>query len=480
MKKTIYNIILSGGVGKRLWPLSRPGYPKQFLKIFTEQNKSLFDLCIENNNFTVHDAQIKLKKVLVGNFEHRFILNQEYKNELNDFDLLILEPLAKNTFVAILIAILEIKKIEKDNNFYLFVTPSDHLINDKNNYQNKIIQSFNELKESDPMFFGIPTNFPSTQYGYIETEYNENSEFKKVKSFTEKPSKKLASSYHIQKNYYWNSGIFLFSFSWICDFLNELKNPILNSLKEISSNSFNVDQFITFQNLEYSNLNYRSIDYELFDHFFKININRSSPKLLCLDVGWDDLGSFKSILNNSKKDKFSNYVSNSSQINIINSSNNLVFTKLNTIVNNLNNLVIIQDGNDLLVSDINSVPSYENTEINLGNSPNFDRRPWGYYEVLDRGVNFLVKKITIFPKHSISLQFHKKRSEHWVVTEGNARVNKNNHLIDLSQNESIFIKKGEIHQISNTGPTNLVIIEVQTGNLISEDDIVRLEDQYDR
>jgi mannose-1-phosphate guanylyltransferase/mannose-6-phosphate isomerase len=460
----IMPVILCGGMGTRLFPLSRNNIPKQFL--YLENNG--YSL-LQNTIIRLIDAGIN-EICLMSNAKYLNILNSqliELKNKSNVKFHIFLEPSFRNTFPAIYF-MLNYFYNNNDNYFTnLLFLPSDHIY-DKKEF-NTLINNFD--KNNAVTLVGISPTHPETGYGYIYANNDDVVEFK------EKPCLKMAEKYLLNKNYYWNSGMFLFNKN-ILPVVNNLYPNIVNEISNIvylsknhalSTNNF--DEYnvkITYIHQDYDNMENISVDYALMEKIKNI-------KIIKYNGLWSDIGSYNSLINFSNE-----YIGHKSNSNYVN-------TKKQVVMSNVNNISLVETEDCILVSDLKLSQDIKNLyelvktqKNNLINNEYKDFRPWGFYEVIQDTPTFKLKKITVYPGKKLSLQSHNKRFEHWTCLEGNGMAQINDDFINLSLNKSVFIKIGDKHRLINNGTENLVIIELQTGNYFGEDDIIRYEDDYGR
>lgn len=453
-------VILCGGSGTRLWPVSRSLYPKQFVKLF--ENESLFQKTVKRN------TTLSKSFTVVINQEQYFMgLDQmeELKLPLNKS--FILEPTGRNTAPAIAMA-----AFNAGPDDILLVVPSDHLIENQSEYENAVHKA-RELAQQDRLVtFGIKPSYPETGYGYIEASGVE------VKSFKEKPDKATAETYLRAGNYFWNSGMFCFKAKI---FLQELKTHAPD-IYESSLQTFEharKDQAIRLLLEDMKTIRSESIDYAVMEKSKRVNVTPG-------DFGWSDLGSFDSLYETLPKDKAGNTLSENTIH--IGSKNNLVISDerlISTIdvedlmiVDTKDALVISRKGSTQKVKELVAEVKKRNPE--MANVHMTAHRPWGTYSILEDKPGYKVKQITVRPGAKLSLQYHHHRSEHWIVVTGVATVTVGENTFDLKANESTYIPKEAKHRLANLGKENLVIIEAQVGNYLGEDDIVRLQDDYKR
>ena len=460
------NIILCGGSGTRLWPISRTLMPKQFVKLFS--NKSLFQLTTKRN------SKFCTNNFIVSNTEQYFLAidqleeNSEFNIKHSTF---LLEPVGRNTAPAIALACMALNSDE-----IVLVTPSDHLIKDEVEYQ-KVIQRAKELASQNYLVtFGIKPTFPETGFGYIEAIDFETED---VKAFHEKPDLTTAIKYLEAGNYYWNSGMFMFKAGV---FLEELQK-YSPKLYETSLTAFENKQLIADNQLrithEYmSAIPEDSIDYSVMEKSSKVKVVPS-------DIGWSDVGSFDALYDELPKDengntKNSNYIS-------IDSKNNLVYgndRKIATV--DIEDLIIVDTIDALLISQkgssqkVKQVVKEIRKNSDIHNIHSTVHRPWGTYTILEDTPGYKIKRIVVQPGKRLSLQKHFHRNEHWIVVSGTATVTVGAEKKLIRPNESTYIKMGEMHRLSNEGKIPVVLIEAQVGEYTGEDDIIRCEDDFNR
>jgi len=454
------NIILCGGSGTRLWPISRTLMPKQFVKLFDEQ--SLFQLTVKRNS-KVCDSQF-----IISNTEQYFLALDQLEELNKTNNKYLLEPIGRNTAPAIALACMALGKDE-----IVLVTPSDHLIKDEDEYK-KVLEKAEELaKEDNLVTFGITPTFAETGFGYIESI--KDSYY--VKAFHEKPDSKTAQSYLDAGNYYWNSGMFMFKAGV---FLEELKiySPEIYESSLTAYNKSKKDNVIRIAHDDMANIPEDSIDFAVMEKSQKVKVVPS-------DINWSDVGSFDALFEELPKDINGNTL-NDKHISI-NSKNNLVYGKdkyISTI--DVKDLIIVDTGDALLVSKkgssqkVKQVVNEIKKTTDLHNIHLTAHRPWGTYTVLEDTPGYKIKTIVVKPGKKLSLQKHYHRNEHWIVVSGTATVTVGDTTKLIRPNESTYIKMGEIHRLSNEGKIPVVLIEAQVGEYTGEDDIVRLEDDFNR
>ena len=465
----IVPVILSGGSGTRLWPLSRKLYPKQFLSL--AKKTTLFQDTIMR---LPHKASSPL---IICNEEHRFIVAEQLRQINSANEGIILEPIGKNTAPAIAIAAMHL--IKENDDPILLVLSADHLIENDQDFLQSINIASNIAMDGKMVALGVRPKKPEIGYGYIEVDSSKKNEFYDIISFTEKPNLEIAKQYLKSGNHYWNSGIFMFKASV---YLNELKKyePEMFAICQKSCIQKLKDlDFIRLDNEEFYKCPSKSIDYAVME---KTKVGVVVP----FDGNWSDIGSWKSLWSSKPKDSHNNVCEGDVMLNnvknsFIHSSNRLVA------VNDLSDIVIVDTQDALLVS---SKKNSQDVRLIVEKLKDKDRsesdnhrkvyRPWGYFDSLDCGEGFQVKRIFVNSGAKLSLQKHQKRAEHWVIVKGIAKVTCGEKVFQLFENQSTYIPRGEIHRLENNGDETLEIIEIQTGEYFGEDDIIRIEDAYER
>ncbi|HDX4025479.1 TPA: mannose-1-phosphate guanylyltransferase/mannose-6-phosphate isomerase [Escherichia coli] len=466
----IIPIIMAGGSGTRLWPLSRSLYPKQFLSLINEN--SLLQETLKRL-----DGLNCLPPVIVSNNEHRFIVAEQLRQfGVDDFQI-ILEPVGRNTAPAVALAAL--KSLELHGDHRMLVLAADHAIQDIEAFHAAVLAAEQESVDNKLVTFGIVPTKPETGYGYIKKgEQVKNSVFK-VNSFVEKPDLETAKNYLEQKCYLWNSGMFMFKASVYLDELKKFRPDILAACKEsLSSASTDLD-FIRLNSDVFAECPDESIDYAVME-------KTQDCVVIPLDADWSDIGSWTSLWEISEKDEHEN-VSHGDVINY-NSRNNYIYSEGSLISTvGVNNLIIVQTKDALLVAQQDNVQDIKKIVEILKKQKRSEHishrevyRPWGRYDSVERGDRYQVKRITVKPGECLSTQMHHHRAEHWVVVAGTAKVTCGERTFFVTENESTFIPIGTVHTLENPGKIPLEVIEIQSGVYLGDDDIVRLSDKYGR
>ena len=475
----IVPVILSGGSGSRLWPLSRAHYPKQFINLV-------------NKTTLFQDTVLRLPEnlnnpLVICNEDHRFLAAEQLRQIDKKSCGIILEKIGRNTAQAIALAALKLKK--KFNDPILLVLSADHYIENINAFHDAIEIAKKNAEDGKMVTFGIEPTGPETGYGYIKAKQSENSLAMNIDCFKEKPNIELAKEYldeNIQlklKNcplsWYWNSGMFMFKASTYLNELEKYEPEMLASCKK----SFQPEEidfdFIRLNNDEFLKCSEKSIDFAVLEH-------TQNSIIVPLDANWSDIGSWSSLVDVKTKDKNGNVIEGDVIIDevfdtYLSSSNRLISAI------GVSNLVIIDTPDALLIANKQNSQKIKNIVEKLKKNNRYEvdnhrkvYRPWGSFDSIERGDGFQVKRIIVNPNAKLSLQKHQYRSEHWVVIKGIAMVTCGEELFELKENESTYIPQNTIHRLENQTNTPLEIIEIQTGSYLGEDDIIRLEDDYQR
>ena len=467
---TIIPVILLGGSGTRLWPVSRKNHPKQFLNLMEDQT------LLQATLSRLDGIENLESSIVLCNEEHRFTTAEqlaEMDRELGD---IILEPVGKNTAPAVTIAAL--RALEKQDDALLLVLPADHVIKNTQAFHDAINKAIKAATNNKLVTFGIVPLKPETGYGYIKRDKEEDGLFI-VKEFVEKPNLSTAEDYLNSGDYYWNSGMFLFKASV---FLKELKNFQPNMLSHCQDALAKSEQDLDFIRLDreaFTVCPSDSIDYAVME-------KTDNAVVVPLDAEWSDIGSWDALWEIEQKNAEGNVLKG--DVLTHNAQNCLVKaeSKLVTLVG-VDNLVIIETKDAILVSAKDKVQDVkvivEQLRADNRSEATLHRevyRPWGKYDGVDLGERFQVKRITVKPGESTSMQMHHHRAEHWIIVSGVAEVTCGDKVFLCTENQAAFIPQGSKHRIANPGKLPMEMIEVQTGSYLGEDDIVRFEDQYGR
>lgn len=466
-------IILSGGSGTRLWPLSRRHYPKQFLNLYSDM--SMF----QETLLRLKGVKGLSSPIVVCNEEHRFIVDEQLKEISINNATILLEPIGRNTAPAIAAATVQSIQNNPNSDQIFLVLSADHIIKNSANFKMAIDLAVENAINNRLVIFGIMPDSPNTGYGYIKSSNNIDSGVKKVEKFVEKPSFKVAKSYLQEGNYLWNSGMFVFSAKTLIEEYKKYSNAILKcaensvkkAVKDLNFVRLDADSFIACPS--------DSIDYALLE-------KSNNSYVIPIDVGWNDIGSWPALFNIEEKDTNKNVIkgdvfAHKTSRSYISSSNRLIATI------GLSDLIIIDTPDATLISSKDDAHEVKNLVENINKSKRqegfFHRkvyRPWGWYDSIEKGLHFQVKRLHINPGAKLSLQMHYKRAEHWVVVMGIATVTNGENQLTLHKGQSTYIPIETKHSLQNLEKTPLEIIEVQSGVYLEEDDIVRFEDIYGR
>ena len=488
----IFPVILCGGSGTRLWPLSRAGFPKQFLVLSgNDSGKSLFQESIERLNQLIG---VDLDQTLiVTNEEHRFLALDQLREMPNVKATLLLEPQGRNTAPALTLAAMFAK--EQDDaggDPILVITPADQTIQNAPAFVNALQACINVVKADKEnrtiAILGITPASPETGYGYIK-KAGEQGNFGEytVEQFVEKPDALTAQSYLDNGNYFWNGGMFVLRASTWMNALKEFRPDIFGATETawVAKTTDHSGQatFVRPDAEIFKTIPSESIDYAVIE---KCPGSKFTVKMIELNADWNDLGAWDAVWKVGKRDNDGNVVSGDTLL--TNSKNSLVHasSRLVSLVG-VENLIVVETSDAVLVADRKNSQDVKNIVSQLESQKRDEKnlhrkvaRPWGWYDSVDEGERFKVKRIQVKPGASLSLQMHHHRAEHWIVVKGTAEITNGDKVVTLQENQSTYIPQGQTHRLANPGSTPLEIIEVQSGSYLGEDDIVRFEDQYGR
>ena len=465
----IIPVILSGGVGSRLWPVSRSKRPKPFM--WVEDAGTLLNRTFDRlSDMGVSDV------ISVTNTDYRFATERT----ASEFDFnhhMILEPFGKNTAGAIGVACKYIAE-HFGEDAVAVILPSDHIIQDKSNFKKCIYDAVALAQDGNLVTLGITPTTPHTGYGYIKSGVKIGCGYK-VDSFVEKPDVKTAQNYVSSGDYFWNAGMFVFKSKTYLEALNINANDVMNIVTQCDTSSKN---FIINKEI-FANMPDISIDYAVME-------KSQNVAMVKVDFDWNDLGAWDSVAQTLPADEHGNRWREASDVLMLDSTNTTVFStsddKLVTTIG-LDDVTIVETRDAVLIAKTDKLQGVKDivTQLKARHHPCVDvhrteHRPWGTFTILDEGANYKVKQIMVLPSQHLSLQSHKHRSEHWVVVAGQASVENNGEVLTLYANQSTYIQQRHKHRLSNNTDTPVIIIEVQTGSYLGEDDIERFDDIYDR
>lgn len=467
-------VILSGGSGTRLWPLSRQNLPKQFLALVDEE-LTLFQQTLDRAS-RLPEAHVP---IIVCSEDHRFVAAEQARAQLEDKPAaIILEPVARNTAPAIAAAALLAQEIDSNANIIVF--PADHIIYDNDSFINAVTAAYPLVEEGYLVTFGIRPRAPETGFGYIRRGEKIDESAFKVEKFVEKPSLPTAIEYLESGNYEWNSGIFMFKAS---EFISELSLYAPDILKHVGTAVLNADKDMDFIRLEeaaFKNSPDVSIDYAIMEQTKKAAV-------VPVDCGWNDIGSWSSLWEVSPKDDNKNHIKG--DVIAIDTRSSMIMSHERHVIATigLNDLIVISTPDATLIAAKDKVQHVKSIVDQLKASKRTEHlshrivyRPWGCYNSIDSGDRFQVKRIIVKPGASLSSQKHFHRAEHWIVVSGTAEVTCDDNVILLSENQSTYLPLGCVHRLHNPGKLPLELIEVQSGSYLGEDDIIRFDDIYGR
>ena len=470
-------VILSGGSGSRLWPLSRSSYPKQFLPITNE--RTLFELTLDRIS-NLNASLINFKNpIIVTNENHRFIVAEQLRQQKMTAKI-VLEPVARNTAPAIAAAA-ELA-LSHGEDPVLLILAADHVIEQQEAFNEAVAVGLSAAEAGKLVTFGIVPTAPETGYGYIKSQNKiEQTQLQSypVAQFVEKPNLETAQQYLADGSYLWNSGMFMFKASTYLQELKKFNPAILKNAKNAIHESKNDLDFVRLDKASFEQCPEDSIDYAVME-------KTEHAVVVPLNANWNDVGAWNSVWEVSDKDENGNsirgdVITHDTHNSLIHAETRLVSTL------GLENVVVIETADAVLVADQSKVQDIkkivEKLKQSNRNEINAHRkmyRPWGSYDSIDNGSRYQVKCIVVNPGQKLSLQMHHHRAEHWIVVNGTAKVRKGEETILLTENQSIYIPLGETHALENPGKVPLELIEVQSGSYLGEDDIVRFEDVYGR
>lgn len=474
MKNPILPVIMAGGSGSRLWPLSRQLFPKQFLTLY-------------GNNSMLQETALRLKGInhkaplVICNEEHRFSVAEQFRVKGIENSGIILEPFGRNTAPAIALAAIEAMKGGDDP--LLLVLAADHVIKNTKAFCQTISNAQSSAMLDKLVTFGIVPTAPETGYGYIKRGQEsdgagEGNAFN-VEQFVEKPNLATAQQYVDSKEYYWNSGMFMFKASIYLQELKKHQPEIYTACENAMSQTQSDIDFVRIDQTAFEQCPDDSIDYAVME-------KTAQAVVVPMDCNWSDVGSWSALWDIQEKDSDGNVaigdtITIDTKNSYINADNKLVATI------GLEDVVVVETKDAVLVADKSKVQQVKQVVEQLKQSNRIESsshrevyRPWGKFDSVDEAKRFKVKRITVKPGAKLSLQMHHHRAEHWVVVSGTAKVKNGDSELILTENQSTYIPIGAVHSLENPGKVDLELIEVQSGSYLGEDDIVRFEDKYGR
>lgn len=473
-------VILCGGSGTRLWPLSRETYPKQFLALGGDGVSMLQDTVRRLKGVASHVPQSS--PIVVCNQEHRFLAAQQLQEAGVEGARLILEPCGRNTAPALSLAALV-----ADPQAILLAMPADHVITQAAPLHAAVEKAWQHACDGAMVTFGIIADRPETGYGYIQkAQAVEGDNVFSIQSFAEKPSLELAQTYVASGDYLWNSGLFMVQASQWLKAMALLQPQMLRACQDAIEKCVRDVDFIWPHRETFANCPADSIDYAVMEHLPHNDALGIPARVVPLDAGWSDLGAWDALWDVLPRDAQGN--AHTGQTLAIDTCDSLLFSETCLVATlGVDNLIVVQTPDAILVADKSKTQDVKKivAELKAQKRPlafthRKVHRPWGWYDSIDSGERFQVKRIVVKPGAQLSLQMHHHRAEHWIVVKGTAQVTNGDKTFLLGENESTFIPLGHIHRLANPGKVPLEIIEVQSGSYLGEDDIVRFEDTYGR
>ncbi len=465
----ILPVILSGGSGTRLWPLSREAYPKQFLPLVAEGEDTMLQATWKRAAPVAGRAPI-----VVANVEHRFMAAEQLRESGATPEALVLEPCGRNTAPAIAVAALIATRESQDA--LLLVLPSDHVIRDDRAFHAAVRMAAAHADAGKLVTFGIVPTGPETGYGYIKAK--KGGGVMDVERFVEKPDLDNAQRYVASGDYYWNSGMFLFKASTYLSELRTFNPQIVSACEAALADAARDADFIRLAPEAFAASPSDSIDYAVME-------KTTRAAVVPLDAGWSDLGSWTALWEVSDKDDRGN--AHHGDVIQINCTDTYAYGNRLIAMVGLKDTIVVETDDAIMVGHRNSMQDIKEIVSRIKRDGRSEAaahrkvyRPWGAYDSIDNGTRFQVKRITVKPNATLSLQMHHHRAEHWIVVSGTAEVTRGDEVVLLTENQSTYIPLGVTHRLRNPGKLPLELIEVQSGSYLGEDDIVRFEDSYGR
>ena len=467
LKAKLQPVLLSGGSGTRLWPLSREAYPKQFLALAGD------DTMLQATWRRVADLADAAPIVVAGE-EHRFLVAEQLRQVGAPTPAILLEPIGRNTAPAIAAAALQALRDGEDP--LLLVLPSDHVVRDADAFRAAVRAAMPAAEQGALVTFGIMPDAPETGFGYIEAERGEG--VQRVLRFVEKPDAVTAQTYLDAGGYYWNSGMFLLRASRYLEELRKFRADIVGGAQAAFDAAQRDGDFIRLDKAAFAACPADSIDYAVME-------KTDAAMVLPVDIGWNDVGSWSALWQVSEQDGDGN--AHHGDVISIDSRNSYAYARRMVALVGVDDLVVVETDDAVLVARKDRVQQVKDVVARLKAEQRTQaalhrevHRPWGSYDSIDMAEGFQVKRIKVKPGARLSLQSHTRRAEHWIVVRGTARVTRDNDVFELFANQSTYIPIGAKHRLENPGTEMLELIEVQSGDYLGEDDIVRYEDVYGR
>ena len=482
MKKIdVQPVIMAGGSGTRLWPLSRAGYPKQFLVL--AGNSSLFQQAATRLAVLANEEITVAGPAIVGNEEHRFMVLDQLREIGLEPSAVLLEPMGRNTAPALTLAALQ--ALEDGDDPVLVVTPADQTVSNGAAFTAALQQAIAEAAAGAITILGITPDRPETGYGYIRA--TPDAAGLAVAQFVEKPDAETAARYIAEGNYFWNSGMFVLRASVWMAALDKFRPDIASTTRAAWAARKIDAKFVRPAKAEFALVPSESVDYAVMEKCPGGDTPGTfALRMVALDAGWNDLGAWEAVWQVAEKDAAGNAFRGDA---IISDSKNTLVHATSRLVSvvGLSDVIVVETPDAVLVADRSRSQDVKNIVARLHAEKRGEQtlhrkvhRPWGWYDSIDSGERFQVKRIMVKPGASLSLQMHHHRAEHWIVVTGTAEITNGDKVLLLSENQSTYIPLGQTHRLANPGKVPLEIIEVQSGSYLGEDDIVRFEDTYGR
>ncbi|MBL0085336.1 MAG: mannose-1-phosphate guanylyltransferase/mannose-6-phosphate isomerase [Ideonella sp.] len=483
MSKTILAqpVVMAGGSGTRLWPLSRAGYPKQFLVL--SGSTSLFQQAVSRLQGLAGAGIDVQAPCIVGNEEHRFLVLDQLRDIRVEPAAALLEPMGRNTAPAVTLAALA--ALESGTDPVLVVTPADQTVTNESAFTLAVRSAVRVASEGAIAILGITPDRPETGYGYIKVDASSDAAetAPKVARFVEKPDLATAEGYLAEGGYFWNAGMFVLKASVWMAALERFRPDVASATRAAWAQRSTDAKFVRPGKDEFAAVPSESVDYAVMEQCPGSDIE---IRMVALDAGWNDLGAWEAVWQVADKDAQGNASVGDA---IVKDSTNTLVHATSRLVSavGLSNVVIVETPDAVLVADRERSQDVKLIVNQLGKERRGEQtlhrkvhRPWGWYDSIDHGPRHQVKRIMVKPGASLSLQMHHHRAEHWIVVSGTAEVTNGDKVILLAENQSTYIPLGQTHRLANPGKVPLEIIEVQSGSYLGEDDIVRFEDTYGR